>query len=103
MIRNYYYFQSKVCEPILSGENPFVLLSSGIPEILFKENETIQVILDGFKYEGAIRKMLFTEEDKTDCYGLELSNTIQKKINKDIGQSVDVTFISGKKKTYRVL
>ncbi|MGM0338617.1 hypothetical protein [Enterococcus sp. AZ007] len=103
MIRNYYYFQSKVCEPILSGENPFVLLSSGIPEILFKEKETIQVILDGFKYEGTIRKMLFTEKDKTDCYGLELSNTIQKKINKGIGQLVDVIFLSGKKKIYRVL
>lgn len=86
-----YSFTAKIQSSEIGKGGAFVAFPYDIRKEFGKGRVRVHATFDGIPYDGSIVNMGVKNEDGSICYILGILKSIRKQLNKDIGDSVEVT------------
>lgn len=88
-----YSFQSMIYASEVGKGGAYVIFPYNVKEEFGKGSVKVHATFDGVPYDGSIVNMGVKNEDGTVCYILGIRKDIRKRINKEIGDMVQVEII----------
>lgn len=86
-----YSFTAEIQSSEIGKGGAFVAFPYDIRKEFGKGRVRVHATFDGIPYDGSIVNMGVKNEDGSICYILGILKSIRKQLNKDIGDSVEVT------------
>lgn len=86
-----YKFESKIYALEVGKGGAYIIFPYDVREEFNKGRVKVHATFDGVEYQGSIVNMGVKNEDGSICYILGIRKDIRKQLNKDIGDSVEVT------------
>ncbi|MDU5336154.1 DUF1905 domain-containing protein [Enterococcus sp.] len=86
-----YKFESKIYASEVGKGGAYIIFPYDVREEFNKGRVKVHATFDGIEYQGSIVNMGVKNQDGSICYILGIRKDIRKQLNKDIGDSVEVT------------
>lgn len=86
-----YQFESKIYASEVGKGGAYVIFPYDVRNEFGKGRVKVSATFDGVPYEGSIVNMGVKNPDGSICYILGIRKDIRKKLNKEIGDAVEVT------------
>lgn len=86
-----YKFESKIYASEVGKGGAYIVFPYDVREEFNKGRVKVHATFDGVEYQGSIVNMGVKNEDGSICYILGIRKDIRKQLNKDVGDSVEVT------------
>lgn len=86
-----YKFESKIYASEVGKGGAYIIFPYDVREEFNKGRVKVHATFDGIEYQGSIVNMGVKNQDGSICYILGIRKDIRKQLNKEIGDSVEVT------------